>query len=95
MSSRNMRLNEIERQQALKIIASLNLIKDNIQVGSLASLKRQATFFLEKNGFKVDYTEIADASTLEIINEWDGRRKLVALVAAFLNEVRLIDNIIL
>ncbi len=95
MSSRNMRLNEIERQQALKIIASLNLIKDNIQVGSLASLKRRATFFLEKNGFKVDYTEIADASTLEIINEWDGKRKLVALVAAFLNEVRLIDNIIL
>ncbi len=95
MSSRNMRLNEIERQQALKIIASLNLIKDNIKEGSLASLKRQATFFLEKNGFKVDYTEIADASTLEIINEWDGKRKLVALVAAFLNEVRLIDNIIL
>ncbi len=95
MSSRNMRLNEVERQQAMKIIACLNLIKENIKEGSLASLKKEATFFLEKNGFKVDYTEIADASTLEIINEWDGRRKLVALVAAFLNEVRLIDNIIL
>lgn len=95
MSSRNMRLNEVERQQALKIIACLNFIKDNIKEGSLASLKEEATFFLEKNGFKVDYTEIADASTLEIINQWDGKRKLVALVAAFLNEVRLIDNIIL
>ena len=26
---------------------------------------------------------------------WDGKKKLVALVAAYLNEIRLIDNIIL
>ncbi|MFN0082433.1 MAG: pantoate--beta-alanine ligase [Ferruginibacter sp.] len=95
MSSRNIRLNEVERQKALQIIACLNLLRAHIKEGSLASLKEEATFFLEKNGFKVDYTEIADANTLEIINQWDGKRKPVALVAAYLNEVRLIDNIIL
>ena len=30
-----------------------------------------------------------------MINEWDGKQKLVALIAAFLHEVRLIDNMII
>jgi pantoate--beta-alanine ligase len=95
MSSRNMRLNEKERVQALKIIESLMMIKNNIKAGNLLALKKAATFFLETNGYKVDYTEIADAKTLALQTDWDGKRKLVALVAAYLNEVRLIDNIVL
>jgi len=39
--------------------------------------------------------EIADAGNLTIIDQWNGTTKLVALVAAFLNEVRLIDNMVL
>ena len=93
MSSRNMRLNKEERQQALYIIRSLKMIKENIIPGNLISLKKETKYFLEKQGYKVDYTEIADAETLELQQEWDGKRKLVALVAAYLNEVRLIDNI--
>jgi pantoate--beta-alanine ligase len=95
MSSRNMRLNEVERKQALRIIESLTFIKDNIKKGNIESLKKDATLFLESNGYKVDYTEIADAETLELQHEWNGEKKLVALVAAYLNEVRLIDNIVL
>ena len=95
MSSRNMRLNEVERKQALRIIESLTLIKNNIKKGNVESLKKEATHFLESNGYKVDYTEIADEQTLQLQDEWDGEKKLVALVAAYLNEVRLIDNIIL
>lgn len=95
MSSRNMRLSEMERQKALCIIESLILIRNNIVPGELDYLKKEATDFLEKNGYKVDYTEIADAETLELQHKWDGKKKLVALVAAYLNDVRLIDNIIL
>jgi pantoate--beta-alanine ligase len=95
MSSRNMRLNAAERQQALCIIESLHIIKKGLQPGDISHLKKEATLFLEKNGYKVDYTEIADADTLALQNEWDGKKKLVALAAAYLNEVRLIDNIIL
>ena len=43
----------------------------------------------------VEYVEIADAGTLQPLSEWDGNTSLVALVAAFLGEVRLIDNMIL
>ena len=95
MSSRNMRLTEMERQKALCIIESLILIRNNIVPGELDYLKKEAAGFLEKNGYKVDYTEIADAETLELQHKWDGKKKLVALVAANLNDVRLIDNIIL
>jgi pantoate--beta-alanine ligase len=95
MSSRNMRLNAAERQQALSIIASLQIIKNGLAKGKIEHLKNEATLFLEKNGYRVDYTEIADAETLELQHDWDGKKKLVALVAAYLNEVRLIDNIIL
>jgi pantoate--beta-alanine ligase len=95
MSSRNMRLNEVERKQALRIIESLTLIKNKLKKGNIEVLKKEAVLFLENNGYKVDYAEIADTETLELQHEWDGEKKLVALVAAYLNEVRLIDNIIL
>ena len=95
MSSRNLRLNEVERIDALKIIETLIDIKKDIKPGNLEEIKIKATKYLAKNGYKVDYTEIAEAATLEIVSDWDGKAKLVALVAAYLNNVRLIDNIIL
>ena len=95
MSSRNKRLNEVERQGAVRIIETLNYIKKNIKAGDLGQLKENASFFLTENGFRVDYAEIADAETLVLQDNWDGEKKLVALVAAHLNEVRLIDNIVL
>ena len=95
MSSRNARLNAEERRISLKIFESLKYIQEKIKPGNLDHLKLSATKFLTDNGFKVDYTEIADAQTLEIIVEWDGKKKLVTLVAAYLNDVRLIDNLIL
>ena len=95
MSSRNMRLNEEERKNAFSIYQTLCFVKDQIEEGELAELKKQAEARLIEKGFKVDYVEIADAATLKIINHWDGKQKLVALAAAFLNQVRLIDNIII
>jgi pantoate--beta-alanine ligase len=95
MSSRNMRLNTEERKQAPAIYESLILLKKNLQPGNLDLLKKAGKDFLTEAGFKVDYFETADARTLEIVNEYNGRQKLVGLVAAFLNEVRLIDNMAL
>ncbi len=50
---------------------------------------------LAANGFKTDYLAIADAHTLELLDDWDGQRRVVALAAAFQHEVRLIDNMLL
>ena len=48
---------------------------------------------LEQEGFQTDYLVVADAGTLQPVSNWDGSQKLVALVAAFLGGVRLIDNL--
>jgi pantoate--beta-alanine ligase len=95
MSSRNLRLNEHERKTAPLIYETLLYIKNNMRPGELSSLKNAARDKLTGAGFRVDYAEIADASTLETIRTWDGDQKAVALIAAFLDEIRLIDNILI
>lgn len=95
MSSRNMRLSETERDAAVAIYQALDHIRQNLQQGSLSALLRQAAEQLAQKGFRVDYVEIADAGSLHPVDNWDGRQKLVALAAAFLGEVRLIDNLLL
>jgi len=95
MSSRNIRLNTDEREKATTIFKSLLFIKNNLQQGNIERLKLQAASMLLQNGFRPDYVEIADVNDLSAVTEWDGRQKLVALVAAFLNEVRLIDNMLM
>jgi pantoate--beta-alanine ligase len=47
---------------------------------------------LDEGFEKTDYVTIADARQLTEITEWNGETKLVALVAAFIGGVRLIDN---
>ena len=95
MSSRNMRLNKEERLNAIEIYCCLSMIKENLQLEDIAILQQRAYSMLEKKGFKIDYIEIADAKNLSAVKKWDGKNKLLALVAAFMNEVRLIDNMLL
>lgn len=95
MSSRNVRLNETARKKATAIYEALSYLKNNLKPGNLWGLIAVARDILVKQDFKVDYVEIADAIMLEPVDQWDGRQKLVALVAAFQGEVRLIDNMVL
>ena len=95
MSSRNLRLSTEEKERATLIYKTLEYIKTAIKPGDLTLIKKEAVSRLTTAGFKVDYVEIADAETLELAQNWDGKKKLVALIAAFLNDVRLIDNLVL
>ncbi len=95
MSSRNVRLSDHERIIAAAIYQALQALKDQLQKGELTTIKNQAINWLEEKGFRVDYVEIADAGNLELMEQWNGKQKLVALAAAYLNQVRLIDNILL
>ena len=95
MSSRNLRLDTVQRKLAIKIYETLLLVKKGIKKGSMSALKLKAAENLTSAGYKVDYVEIADATTLHLQDEWDGKKKLVALVAAYLDDIRLIDNMVL
>lgn len=95
MSSRNARLDEQQRQLATGIYQTLNLVRKEIKPGNLESLKEKGMSHLQEKGFRPEYVEIADASTLQPLTEWNGSQKLVVLTAAFLGEIRLIDNLLL
>ncbi|MEO7924879.1 MAG: pantoate--beta-alanine ligase [Chitinophagaceae bacterium] len=95
MSSRNMRLSKEEKETAVLISQSLTMIRQGLLPGNIIAIQQQASTLLEKAGFKIDYVEIADAATLSPVKVWDGKTELVALVAAYLHEVRLIDNMLL
>jgi pantoate--beta-alanine ligase len=95
LSSRNMRLTADERIEALHIIKTLVSLRAALKPGDLKKLKENAVKHLEQNGFKVDYVSIADAASLQEADDWDGQQPLVGLIAAFLKEVRLIDNLAL
>ena len=62
----------------------------------LAKLQEQAKDQLNKAGFeKIDYIEVCDAFSLEPATETNKDQKLVVLTAAFIEGVRLIDNLLL
>lgn len=96
MSSRNMRLSEAGKEAATAIHRALQSLRAGLRPGPLEPMLLSGRELLEQAGFgKIDYLAIADAQTLEPVESWDGRQKLVALAAAFLEGVRLIDNMTL
>ena len=95
MSSRNVRLTTIERQKATFIFKMLNYINENSKAEDLEKLEQIVQNKLTEQGFKVEYVAIADQLTLENIQYRDKPSTPVALIAAYINQVRLIDNLIL
>jgi pantoate--beta-alanine ligase len=93
MSSRNMRLNEEQRIRATSIYKALQFIRNNYNKTDFNSLKQDAAAQLEKEGFQVDYVEIANAEDLGTAQ--DHSQQLVALIAASTGGIRLIDNMLL
>ena len=96
MSSRNMRLGQKALASAAAIYQSLQFIKQNISEKNIDTLKSGVIQKLLQEGFdKVDYVEICDADTLLPVTAFDKEKKFIALIAAFIENVRLIDNMML
>jgi pantoate--beta-alanine ligase len=95
MSSRNVRLSPEAHAQATAIYKTLAWVKDHIKTKEIFILQQEAAQNLLQNGFnKVDYISIADGVTLEPVTKPVAGQQLVVLAAAFINNVRLIDNLI-
>ncbi|MBP6872735.1 MAG: pantoate--beta-alanine ligase [Bacteroidales bacterium] len=95
MSSRNRRLTPEERAIAPEIYRTLDLAADLAGIKSVAEVKQLACDRLTEKGFVVDYFEFSDAVTLQPVDAWDQAPEIIGCVAAFLGNVRLIDNLIL
>jgi pantoate--beta-alanine ligase len=96
MSSRNLRLNPEEKEKAAAIFSALSYIREHYNSTSTSELENYASNYLLKNGFtKVDYVSIADAKTLQPSTTFNNDQQALALIAAFMGDVRLIDNLML
>jgi pantoate--beta-alanine ligase len=96
MSSRNRRLNAEHRTLAPKLYEALNQAKVSLQNGeSIQAVKDRAHQFLNQfDEIRLEYLEIVHSHSLTPpnTNHWDSQPWCIC-VAAFLGEVRLIDNV--
>ena len=93
LSSRNVYLGAKERALAPKLYEALKKVRDAIIAGSkVDGVIVQGIAALTQAGFRVDYLELRESDTLEAVDPFDGDARL--LVAAWLGNTRLIDNIV-
>ncbi len=96
MSSRNLRLSEAERKQALLVSQTLFFIRDHVRKQNVSEVLSGAKEVLTKGSLlKLEYMEIVDAETLDVVTEYTPGKKYVVLIALWCGNVRLIDNILL
>lgn len=95
LSSRNLRLSEIEKQEALIIFKTLDFIQKNLtQFESISELKNKALEIFNTGSLTLEYLEIVDQNSLTLVDD-KNKNNLVACIAAYTKHIRLIDNMIL
>lgn len=96
LSSRNVYLQGEERQSALALSRSLQLVRQLVEAGETdARLLREKMYapLAETPLVKPDYATLADPDTLHELTAVQAR--MVALVAARVGRTRLIDNLVI
>jgi pantoate--beta-alanine ligase len=93
MSSRNLRLSQSERQEALVLYKSLSFVKEHWKIRPSTEVLDQAKQLIAASTLRLDYLLLVDPdSLLPIAN---NAQSAVVCVAAYCGEVRLIDNMLL
>ncbi len=95
MSSRNSRLNNLERRSAGNIYKALENTRLSILKGNkdLSELKNKALDILNTIAdIKIEYVDIVNPDKLEIIENIDENGPLLMIIAVRLGNTRLIDN---
>lgn len=95
MSSRNRRLTEPQRTLSSLIYQCLISIQSKADGGSWAIVQKECDDLLRAKSLEPEYVSLADGDTLEPLAGYDDSRKMVALIAARIGKIRLIDNMVL
>ena len=96
MSSRNVYLNPEERQAAVVLWRSMNLVKGLQQKGErdAEKLRNEMVALIKKEPLaRIDYVSIADPRTLNELSHIKG--SALVSMAVYIGKTRLIDNLIL
>lgn len=97
MSSRNRRLDPEQRQKAPHIYRALTKAKEMLLAGKPVSAAKMAvqTDFLNQAGLRLEYFEVVDEESLQSVENIREHAQVALCIAAYLGEVRLIDNLLL
>ena len=95
MSSRNMRLNPEERQQALLLYQQLSQAKERLLAGeSWKQIQSDTTAaFSNASNTELEYFALLHPETFEIFESFSRESPQSICIAAFVGQVRLIDNL--
>ena len=89
-SSRNYRLSDQQKEEAVVLSVSLRIAKELASVYSPFIVKELIIDIIDKSNLELEYFDIVHPETLEPIVNWVPGSQ--ACLAAFCGEVRLIDN---
>lgn len=95
MSSRNTRLDEAERAKASMISKVLFSMKESERSVSPRDLIRLGENQVKEADILLEYLSIVEADTFVPIDAWESSQQPIALLAAYVGQVRLIDNMFL
>lgn len=95
MSSRNRRLSEGQRSLAGLLYQCLVSIKTKQSDSAFAIVQKECVELLADKKVNAEYVSLADADDLTVLDNYDPARKMVALIAANVGDIRLIDNMLL
>jgi len=95
MSSRNLRLTPEMRAAAPVIYQTLHWAKEAFRMQPATAVQPLALEKLAAAGLQPEYFDIVDGISLQPVQAWPDSDFVVACVAAFAGEVRLIDNLVL
>jgi len=93
MSSRNMRLSDNGKKRASLIYKTLNVIKNLNNAIEPKDAIKYGKHLLAENNIEVEYLELANSKTLDSWIVWQPEKQNILLIAAYIEGVRLIDNI--
>lgn len=94
MSSRNVRLNENERKEALHIYKSLKFAQERAKTATPEVVREETIRFFESSEMELEYLEIVHPETLQsLTTTWV--ENAVMCIACFCGPVRLIDNMLI
>ena len=95
MSSRNVRLSPEQRSRAPRIYETLVKARSMYPVSSINEVKQDVIKSIGNEPLMdLEYFEISDTETLEPITDKKPEKAVVACIAVYMGDVRLIDNMI-
>lgn len=94
-SSRNARLTDPQRAVASLIYQCLISVQAQKDTKDFSIVRNECMDIMLKKGLKPEYIELADADTFTLMDKYSNENRQIVLIACWIGNVRLIDNLVL